>query len=481
MLVLHEVPGRRAVTRRRSAPARPSACDGLPDVLLARILALAGRGEWRTVTCVCKCWERLFFWEPSLWRTFDLVPPSDSPLHQGEEVERAWYAAQQRTLARVAAHVEVFTAGNPQYCMADPAQGAPDQRIVLEEFLALLQPGVLRQAELWWELVPDHAAALQPFRRLESLLLNQQNFMPEEVVAQWSQLPALRNLELHSSGLGEDEWEAILELTQLTRLAVETFHVITSGFSEQQAQLPQLTRLQHLRELAITHRPVVFYIEMAAYDQMDGGVVGVPSLSGFPSLQKYQFHLRPDHWIHWDFRVGGTSLSMCSYNGKGQLQIAYIRSLESLHQLVAALLPAGKPLPSLHLHSVLGCEPGALQGCTALAQVHSLLLVVARRGLEHLVLTNNNLHNIPPGPYLQDLRCLDLGNNSIATLPAALSAATSLTRLELDGNPALALSASDVDILSVLPYLRILVMKRDNTPTRVLRSLYRRMPALGFG
>lgn len=445
---------------------------------------------------MCKCWERLFFWEPSLWRTFDLVPPSDSPLHQGEEVERAWYAAQQRTLARVAAQVEVFTAGNPQYCMADPAQGAPDQRIVLEEFLALLQPGVLRQAELWWELVPDHAAALQPFRRLESLLLNQQNFMPEEVVAQWSQLPALRNLELHSSGLGEDEWEAILELTQLTRLAVETFHVITSGFSEQQAQLPQLTRLQHLRELAITHRPVVFYIEMAAYDQMDGGVVGVPSLSGFPSLQKYQFHLRPDHWIHWDFRVspaahtrcmaqpgtglrqwfrqpsptcstsaqdqpahtavphlqvGGTSLSMCSYNGKGQLQIAYIRSLESLHQLVAALLPAGKPLPSLHLHSVLGCEPGALQGCTALAQVHSLLLsetffseaefatlsqqapqltqlvlhecfhgrlpasVVARRGLEHLVLTNNNLHNIPPGPYLQ-------GESALAWLGSILLA-----------------------------------------------------------
>lgn len=84
-------------------------------------------------------------------------------------------------------------------------------------------------------------------------------------------------------------------------------------------------------------------------------------------------------------------------------------------------------------------------------------------------------------PHAADLRCLDLGNNSIATLPAALSAATSLTRLELDGNPALALSASDVDILSVLPYLRILVMKRDNTPTRVLRSLYRRMPALGFG
>jgi hypothetical protein len=62
----------------------------------------------RSIVCVSKRWERLFFSEPSLWRSFQLAPASpafppgdDDDYQQQNELWTSWFEAQHRILSRV--------------------------------------------------------------------------------------------------------------------------------------------------------------------------------------------------------------------------------------------------------------------------------------------------------------------------------------------------------------------------------------------
>jgi hypothetical protein len=124
----------------------------------------------------------------------------------------------------------------------------------LRDFLELLHSDVLRKAVMWW-LPNANVELLLRFQQLQALLLHDSYSLPKSSSALLNRLPALRSLELHASTVDELAWKACLELTQLTRLALEPFCYLTAGFEElPEGNLLHLTRLQQLRELRITHR-----------------------------------------------------------------------------------------------------------------------------------------------------------------------------------------------------------------------------------
>lgn len=264
--------------------------------------------------CVCKRWERLFFKQPLLWRTFALAPASPTfprggaSREQRDEMWAGWFEAQHRMLARAPPYVEVFVAGSP------PPRRGGDVRLaryhcrrrrwLLGDFLALLRPDVLREAMLWWEVNKADVKALRRFQRLESVLLHETDLKQQAV----AHMPALRSLELHANDISQQEREAILELTQLTHLALVPFCVLTATFSEpEDAQLLQLTRLQQLRELRITHRPTLYQFEAEEFYHEREGVLEIPPPSAFPFLEKYQLSLLPHDWYRWHFSVSAVA------------------------------------------------------------------------------------------------------------------------------------------------------------------------------
>lgn len=148
-------------------------------------------------------------------------------------------------------------------------------------------------------------------------------------------------------------------------------------------------------------------------------------------------------------QVGGAQVVSCKYEddpagATGLLEVIAAERVPSLQQLLAALVPAGKPLTTLRLQNSLRqsspLELAALQGCSAhLAGLESLLLsrfasgdavlaallqlaprlrelvlrnyfenrlppsLVAKQGLETLQLIGTSyfrLFELPPGPYL---------------------------------------------------------------------------------
>ena len=144
--------------------------------------------------------------------------------------------------------------------------------------------------------------------------------------------------------------------------------------------------------------------------------------------------------------MGGAQLVSCKYEAdpsgaSGLLEVTGADFPASLQQLLAALVPAGKPLTALRLQGSPLTEAAALQGCSALQDLRSLLLsggtiwgdavlqalllqaprlrelvlyhcfasclppsLVARQGLETLVLVGYRLEDLPVGPYLSGER-----------------------------------------------------------------------------
>lgn len=77
------------------------------------------------------------------------------------------------------------------------------------------------------------------------------------------------------------------------------------------------------------------------------------------------------------------------------------------------------------------------------------------------------------------LRRLDLSNNAFTRLPAALSTATALTCLALNGNSQLRLRRADKAVLPELPNLqRLEVEGIVAVNPALLRTLQERLPAL---
>ena len=143
-------------------------------------------------------------------------------------------------------------------------------------------------------------------------------------------------------------------------------------------------------------------------------------------------------------QVGGARIVRCNYTsespGEGKLAIGSIWELHLLQQLLRALVPAGKPLTWLELtnlgHFVLSDGAACLQGCSLLQDLTTLCMfdchfgsvaldrmlsqapqllelviaaslqgmlpasLISRQGLRKLVLADNRLQQLPPGPYL---------------------------------------------------------------------------------
>lgn len=85
-------------------------------------------------------------------------------------------------------------------------------------------------------------------------------------------------------------------------------------------------------------------------------------------------------------QVGGASFMSCQYDddlaGYGQLKIDYVSRLDSLQQLISALLPEGMPLSALYIRHVADSvlQAADVQGCTTLAGIDSLVLAQATCG-----------------------------------------------------------------------------------------------------
>lgn len=78
-----------------------------------------------------------------------------------------------------------------------------------------------------------------------------------------------------------------------------------------------------------------------------------------------------------------------------------------------------------------------------------------------------------------DLQHLDLSHNLFRRLPTALSSATALTRLTLNGNSWLSLCKDDAAVLLVLQRLRLLEVSRIKAAEpALLNELWQRMPHL---
>jgi Leucine-rich repeat (LRR) protein len=142
-----------------------------------------------------------------------------------------------------------------------------------------------------------------------------------------------------------------------------------------------------------------------------------------------------------------------------------------LQQVVAALLQRASRLRSLAIHSEAGdATLGAVPAC--LASYH---------GLTSLALSGQGLQELPTGEYLSGLQSLDLRHNEFARMPAALSYATALTTLALDGNKQLALDEANVWVLLDLRLLRQLSTHGINIAAAnqyMLRLLRWRLPHL---
>ena len=135
-------------------------------------------------------------------------------------------------------------------------------------------------------------------------------------------------------------------------------------------------------------------------------------------------------------QVGGADLQECCFqyythrSREGPrprvLEIVRIREMASLQQLLCTLAPAGTPPTHLHIAaSQLDVLAPALQGCSALAGLSSLMLsgfTSGRAALDTLL------------PQALQLKELDLRRSCQEGLPPSLTSRQGLTRLTLHGN-----------------------------------------------
>lgn len=184
------------------------------------------------------------------------------PRPANAEARQAWAAAQQAVLRRVAPHVERLVLGSSPY-LGETGWGAV---AVLEqggqpvpELVAQLQP---LELVVWQEGVAAEVHQRVGTGRLRSLLLHAAydfSMWPGTLPAVHSLAPQLLSLQLNSCFIRGSEMRAVLACTGLTRLALVPFVVLGSSYDEEgeEPALLALTRLAHLQELSISHRPTM--------------------------------------------------------------------------------------------------------------------------------------------------------------------------------------------------------------------------------
>jgi hypothetical protein len=166
----------------------------------------------RSITLVCKRWERLFYAESALWRHFLLRPADPAwPRDRCPDPPAGWVAAKHRQLARVAGLVQAFEAGTeePDYGRLACCGG---RQFSLSAFLSRLRPEALSSAALWWEADAEALQQLPRFPSLTHLLLHYAFELPREAAGVISRMPQLQSLQLHAGDLSEAVMGSVLGL-----------------------------------------------------------------------------------------------------------------------------------------------------------------------------------------------------------------------------------------------------------------------------
>ncbi|PRW05858.1 volume-regulated anion channel subunit LRRC8E-like [Chlorella sorokiniana] len=213
--------------------------NDLPDDLLGRVLALAGRRECRVAAGACRRLRRLFYTEPALWRSLHLNRAM-SPFSGADKLDSAVMAHLPllRRVAGLLQHLSIC-------CEADSVMAAA---------LSSLQPATLpslclsiscrhsssrRGVRSWddifnWDKPASMAATFQALAGLTALTRLQLlcDVQPSELPAALCSLPHLSGLlisTLHSSGVSAELGPALRHLApRLTQLRLNSVQVPTS-------------------------------------------------------------------------------------------------------------------------------------------------------------------------------------------------------------------------------------------------------------
>lgn len=322
----------------------------------------------RAACLVCKRWRRVFLGTPAIWRTFCLTSGSLNELKEASE-RGAWLAAKQRLLRTLAGCVVEFLLHDPTGIVA--AAMNESSTYDAASFVPALQPEALERFT-WSSCLPlpgPALVALAAHTGLQSLsimsscrlkvchlgsgALGPTDLPNTELAGLLCTLrPTLRRLELdvrpwrcEAPALGPVA-DAVLGLTGLTCLH---FVNMRGGLALDLIRLPQLADLK----LESSHDAE--------------GPMRLPALSQL-ALTSLQLNIQ-------DLQLPGCSLLRCDLEYRtGSLHLNRVLPADApLEPLLAALLPAGSPLTRLQL-GALPATPGAVQGCTQLTQLCSLVV-----------------------------------------------------------------------------------------------------------
>ena len=242
------------------------------------------------------------------------------------------------------------------------------------------------------------------------------------------------------------------------------------------SDLAACTQLSQLRELSLVYRWTVF----------DGGALP-------PTLVALLQHAMSPLAALLQQATGLTALHISSESEETKLRavpacLASYRGLTSLSLVGQALveLPSGSYLTGVPTWQWLPSPVAACVVCmiVAIRLVACHLqwrLPAAARGAVWLLGLTHLMPNIfrLPLHYHAGLKRLDLSNNAFTRLPAALSTATALTCLTLNGNSELRLRRADKAVLPELPNLQHLEVEGIVAVNpALLRTLQERLPAL---
>ncbi|KAL4444258.1 hypothetical protein ABPG75_011995 [Micractinium tetrahymenae] len=493
---------------RPASVPRAATVASLPDDLLGRILvlALAGREDtqWPALALVSCRWRGVLFAEPSLWRSFRLLPPSEGwsqrvlQPHYGEDSDDEpdeeevhhladWLARRHFRLRGVAPPVKSFVLGDeeaPGHGAATSVDAAAAAAgLDLGDFVGLLLPSCLTRLHLEWEpWLPR--LGLARFTGLTSLALRCQRMAAPEPEAALRALPRLQSLHLATCAVSPEL------LASIGRLGSQLTHLWLASYVAPPPLAP-LTQLRCLRELFVGEDPGVdryshAVVPAAAVPKVLHQAVPEPR-QHWPELQRFQYssgcsrHSLPA-------KLAGCLVANCcitaadlaadlpeGYSGAA-VELGGTSRMPSLQALLAALLPPGQPPGSLILRSC-SLPAAALRECPVLSTLSDLRLVyfdaedglgerevaallAAAPRMRRLLLSRACMGSRPPACLLQKrgLTRLSLLECQLEELPAGpFLDTTSLRRLELAGNPELDLTREAVtDVLLGLPALESL-------------------------
>ncbi|PRW05801.1 leucine rich repeat domain containing [Chlorella sorokiniana] len=393
--------------------------ESLPDDLLGACLSYLSQQDGQYVTLVSRRFQRLFYQQSSLWRSFTV--------HVRQPRTRERLEARLALLRRVAPHVTAFAvlpANERQGITLDGSNGQPRLIDLLQPLPPSLTALELGNEGLPLQLPPQTARLLQPFTAVRSLNL--------QILADAGDLVAVVQL-----------------MPKLEELSCSMQHC---------PDLQQLTRLTQLRHLYLRDSGSA------------GGGVRPPTLSALPQLEEFQLHSWSGRVELADTHCMSCSLGPVEFDGAREPVVTLaIRNAElgSLQLLLAAAVRSTLVLEALDFEDVT-FSAASLQGCTQLTGVQSLRLfdcqfdAPAAAALFACCQELNGLDLIDwdgPGIELNDLQLppqlkrLCLADYSYK-LPGTLAQLTNLQCLDVSNKDELELSLETVELLCRLPALR---------------------------